>query len=491
MRKPFKRKRIIEIYFVLYLMALILILPGHKDDGGVVDDTSSSNIFDYPYSLKPISNILNAKVLITPDTVEILSMDSINTIYYTGDIDKIDFEFFIKDLSINNQMRLGISKKSSNKYFRIREDLKRQAAIFSWMPPTNDPTDKTYLVTVNAKIKGNNKAEEEVMISTEFSINVDFLTLEDMAKTVTLAADNPINSIDMEYIKSLAQRQSMNTGELIIIPGHEVINTLAAERWTNLLYLNGIDLSSELKKKPEISIEHSDNENGGSATLTLTKDNSIIVEGVAPDYGSNKIKVVVTRYDGKRVETEFPIILRSIGNPKIPKIMYPEITYIIDPKMPALTSLNSYCLLKNNKGNILKKVMGKDKIRFSPSDSDTNTSIYLERYINNRLSDQTHKCKIIGRPSPKITYMQKINKNEYKISTYSIGYYRGRENEVEKLMLTGNADYYPLAGSMQINKKEHSYEQYFMIIPKDKNKPFTFTVQAVSIDGKKSVINKK
>jgi hypothetical protein len=492
MKKPFKRKRIIEIYFVLYLMALILILPSGKDDDNGSGDAPGTGIIDFPYSLKPVSNVLNAKILISRDTMAILNIDSINTIYYTGEVEDIDFEFVVEDLSINSELRISEYKAESNKYFKIKEDRRRQAAVFTWLPPTSDPRDKTFMVTVNAKIKPKTAGEvpEDIVISTDFSINVDFVTPHDIRREMTgdfYVDDIPGYPGQEEAIGQVQIPQvRMNTGDLSIFPGHNIINSLAGEEWSNHLIVTGIDLQREMRGEPRLIVEHSDESNGGNARFQITPDNGIIISGTAPDYGSNKIRMVITRYDGKTVETEFPVVLKMIGTPEMPKVMYPEITYIIDPMMPALTTGNSYSLLKTSGGREISKAIGSQKIRFTPAHSDTGTSVYVERYINNRSADKTRKCRIIGNPAPTITYVQKISDTEVKIGTFSRGFIDGRQNITEKLILTGNAEYYSLSGQLVINNRKHTYEQSFMINPKDDSKPFTFTVQAVSVEGKKS-----
>ncbi len=494
MKKPFKKKRIIEIYFVLYLMALILILPGKKEDGGAVEDEASSNIFEFPFSLKPVSNILNAKILIDRDSVTILNMDSLNTIYYTGDVQDIDFEFVVEDLSINSEVKID-NNNNTNKFFKIQEDENRQAAVFSWVPPLNDPSDKTYLVTVNAKIKPNNTDDiaEDITVSTEFSINVDFLTPKDLATSAQYIDGGEFLDDDTQIFPAgqMVQAPSMNTGDLLLMPSYPVIKALAGDEWSNSINLSGINLQNELSKKPEIKVIHNPAGNGGTGNVKIiTKDNQMFIEGVAPDFGTNKIIITVTRIDGTKAEANFIVSPSEIGTPKIPKVMYPEITYVLDPQMPVVSNTNSYCILRTTKGQELEKIFGSDKLKFTPTRSDTGQSVYLERYLNNRLIDKTKKIRIVGNPPPKII-IQKNESNEVTIATFSRGFFNGRENTVEKLIIEGNAEYFSLSGQMRVDSRKHTYDQHFKVMPKDKSKPFTFTIQAVSVEGKKSEILRK
>lgn len=492
MIKPFKRKRIIEVYFVLYLMAIILILPPQKIDNIDREGAKTMNVYQFPFSLKPVNTVLNAKILYNNDSLQLISLDSINTIYYTGDIEDIEFEFMVNDLSINQELLLNTRNKTKTKLFSISEDKKRQAAIFKWTPQLNHPQDRTYLVKVKAKIKPkfdaeNPNSQDIITINTEFSINVDFVSKNEFADITLYQDSTDIQDLQNTITRYINQNPAVNTGDLFILPGKPVISTLAGESWINELLINGIDISNELKTAPKISIAHSDEGNGGIAKLTVMKDNSLVIEGIAPDYGSNKVTVTLTRIDGKQSQTSFNVLLESIGNPILPKTMLPEIKYTLDPQLPALSSQNSYSLLINSSGKELDKQIGGRKFIYSPSWNDTGTYVYIERYLNNRRYDRSSKSTIIANPKPKILYVQKISEKKVKISTFSEGIFRGRENIVDKLIIEGNASYYPLSGEMR--SKNNSYEQFFILTPKNKSKTFSFKVRAVNIQGHKSIKN--
>ncbi len=489
MSKPFKKKKGIEIYFVLYLMALMLIIPT-KNQNNTDDAANNTNVFQFPFSLKPVGTVLNAKILLSGDSTKIISIDSLNTIYYTGEVSDIDFDFIVKDLSVNQQLVLNMNKRSSTRYFKITEDNPHKAAIFSWKPPTNDPRDKTYLVVVKARVKPKDKkyGEEYITITTEFSLNIDYVTQSEL----DFASSN-LDSINRNLSFGLQNIGWMdfpkaNTGELFILPGSVVIETLSGEKWANQLFITGIDLQTELKNKPEIIIERSDPGNGGSASYEITKDNTILLNGVAPDYGTNKIRFSLTRNDGRKTETEFSVVLKNIGNAKLPQTMYPEIEYRIDPQLPALSTQNAYSVLKTAKGEVIQQVAGGKKLVYTPEPRDTGDYVYLERYLNEKLYDKTTRAKILANPHPKISYIQSVGDDKIKVFTYSYGKTEGRDNIVTELIISGNADYYPLGGQMK--SQNYTYEQQFMIQRSNKSKPFTFTVSARNAEGKKSEIKR-
>lgn len=489
MSKPFKRKKGVEIYFVLYLMALMLIIPA-KNEKNSDDTANATNVFQFPFSLKPVGTVLNAKILLSGDSTKIISIDSLNTIYYTGEVSDIDFDFIVKDLSVNQQLVLNINKKSSTRYFKITEDIAHKAAIFYWKPPTNDPRDKTYLVVVKARVKPKNKkyGDEYITITTEFSLNIDYVTQSEL----DFASSN-LDSINQNLsfgVQNLSWMDfpKVNTGELFIFAGSAVIETLSGEKWSNQLFITGIDLQTELKRKPEIIVERSDPGNGGSADYEISKDNTIIIHGVAPDYGSNKIRFSITRNDGRKTETEFSVVLKNIGNAKLPQSMYPEIEYRIDPQLPALTTQNAYSVLKTSKGEAIQQVAGGKKIVFAPELRDTGQYVYLERYLNEKLYDKSPRVRILANPHPRISYISTVTDDKIKVFTYSFGKTDGRDNVVTELIITGNADYYPLSGQMK--SQNYTYEQQFMIQRSNKSKPFTFTVSAKNAEGKKSEIKR-
>ncbi|MFA5512498.1 MAG: hypothetical protein WC313_08605, partial [Candidatus Kapaibacterium sp.] len=79
-----RKKRFVEIYFILYLAALVLLIPGKRDNElADEDEKSRPGIYQIPFSLKPEKNSLTASLRLDSNGITMISIDSVNTIYYT------------------------------------------------------------------------------------------------------------------------------------------------------------------------------------------------------------------------------------------------------------------------------------------------------------------------------------------------------------------------------------------------------------------------
>ena len=96
-----RKRRLVEIYFILYLSALLFLLPdGKKDD---VDSIGTGiQIYQPSFNLIPEKNTLICRVVLDSAGPRIMYLDSVNTIFYTGDVEDVNFEFTVEDQTINS-----------------------------------------------------------------------------------------------------------------------------------------------------------------------------------------------------------------------------------------------------------------------------------------------------------------------------------------------------------------------------------------------------
>ena len=146
------KRRTIEIYFILYLAALIFLLP----DGSEVFRTGKGTgikVFQPEFVLLPDKTTLTCRAIFDSSGTKIISLDSVNTIFYSGDVEDVKFDFIVEDQTLKNSLTLNSESKPTTKFFRIEEHRDKQAAFFYWTPPTHDQFSKIYLVKVIATAK--------------------------------------------------------------------------------------------------------------------------------------------------------------------------------------------------------------------------------------------------------------------------------------------------------------------------------------------------
>jgi hypothetical protein len=489
--KSTRKRRVIEIYFILYLAALVLLLPGGKVLRKIANNDDSNFAQPFNFTLQSEKSNLFCKAQVDSSGLKILELDSINTIYYSGDVDDVHFEFLIEDQSAHQSLKLSSDSRTSTKYFRIVEDPQRRCAIFYWYPPLFDYNNKLYLVQVFATgkpstILNNNKESKTVVtIKTQFTLN---LTLTNQIGIAIQPFSELGNSIftDNSSKQNLFQTfQSFSSGNFGLFPGQSSITKISLQNWTNELYANNINLVNDLAISPQVSyILEPDANNGGFASLYETIDNKLVIQGKTPSYGSMKVFVKITRkYDAEEFTASFSVTPSLIEQPVIPKIIYPEKTILINPRLPLTGKVKAY--LKHG-DKILALSNGGENISFTADNSDVGKELTFERYLDGNLYGQRYLCKVENYPDPEIREVQRISNTEVRVVTRSWGIYKGEKNEVIKFeIVDGNAKYYDLRGYLQDTKDQPTL-QYFKFVPQNPDKPFEFKIRAVDRRGKYS-----
>lgn len=482
-----KNRKTVEIYFILYLAALILLIPEAKDNNEVIKEISTNSDINFDIDAEKS----NMNCIVTRDSLGnyIYTLDSINTIYYSGKVENVNFEFFVEDISLNHKVKIADSSDNT-RFFKIKEIDALQIAEFYWHPPLSINSDKVYNVEVKAKGFYTNQAGrvEELESFTSFSLNVNFL----------------INDINMETIayennEDESSRTNTNNFEnssfrysalpsLRLYPQNANLNTAPLEKWENIIYVSGLNPKEDLRDNPSIKVlSNSDNNPGNAVIIDILKDR-LIMGGKSPESGTMSVQLTLKRQqDGSEVTTEFSVNSESISDPFYKEIMFPDISYIIDPNLPLLTNEKTTALLIDQDGNILAKSNRGMEFNFEPKESDVGKVIYLERRIDDQIYGQRYRIQILNYPIPEIIRVQRLANNKLRIYTNSYGVYNNKTNYIEKInIIEGQIDYEEKIGLAQENN-ENTISQVFEIQFKSNSEP-SFKIQLVNLKGQKSEI---
>ena len=419
-----RKKRIIEIYFVLYLAALILLIPSKEEKSINNNGDDKLKVFQLPFSLRAEKTSLNAIYRIDSAGIRIISIDSVNSIFYTGNVEKVDFEFIVEDKYLNQNLVLKSDEQDKSNYFSFYENSSNSSAKFLWKPTVTDRRNKTFIVTVIAKAISRDSlnfgkiVEDKLQFSLNLSINNENengLVLSQNNQTIVSSQPAANPSSNSEVI--------IPQGNLILLPRDEIIKTIAYDNWENEITIFGLNPSRDIRKQPDLIISREpDNNIGGNAKIAGFTENSVLIRGEAPGYGTLRIKLKLIRHsDGQEVTKEFKVIPQLLEEPKIPTVMYPGITYQIDPKMPFITGKNIVAELRDSQGHTYSKSQNGNSFSFTPSVSDTGKTLYLERYISGNLLGQKYQIKVNYYQKPEIFRITETAANQIRIYTNSYG----------------------------------------------------------------------
>ncbi|GAB1372391.1 hypothetical protein MASR1M45_24530 [Candidatus Kapaibacterium sp.] len=491
-----QRNKTIEIYFILYLAALVFLIPGKE---GEVNDELSFNksnprIFQLPFGLKPEKNTLAATVKLDSTGLRITSFDSVNTIFYTGNVRDVKFDVSIEDRSTRQVLAIDENTAGSNLFFRYNVDQSNQMLRFVWNPPFYDRQNKTYIVRVSAQCISNEASSQGQIVEdvVQFSLVINYIT--DFDSNLLFANESGAlinNQIQDSAINSLVPVYTP-PANLFMTPREEIIRALAYSTWENELSIFGLDPKFDLRKQPDIKlIREPDNRIGGSARIVGFTPSSIILKGETPGYGTLKVAVSMIRHsDGKEAIREFKVVPQMMEDPKFEQIMYPAVKYIFDPRLPIISGQKASSYLKSSDGKIVATSSNGGKFEFTPALSDTGKIFIFERYLDNNLIGQKYSVKVQMYPIPEIARISDMGNRTIRIFTNCYGYHQGAENYITKIeILQGNVKIREVIGAQRNEEDKMVFRQVFEITSNSGESQLTFRIQAVALNGQKSEIS--
>ncbi len=492
MQSSKRRRRIVEIYFILYLAALIFILPESSFKPGGGNGQEIIGDFQSGFSLIPEKSALICNAIVEPNGYRITKIDSTNVIFYTGDFEDIQFEFTIEDQTTNRSVTLRPDKNYSAKYFRVVEVPDKKAAIFYWRPQYLENFNTTYLVKVVATAKSKKAFGTKYPERFTYKATAQFTLLVVLMNAVTgeqtiAQGPNQSPSFPMNIFEQSQQIPTgFGVGKVSISVTTPNVVQLAYQQWTNTINATNVNLASDAKL--DLVVKTEPENNGGTAQISETKPDYVVIRGKTPGYGRMSVELVIRRkYDGQEARTSFVVVPQQIEKPIFREYIYPGQTDTIDPRLPLVGGELKTLIKEGNK--IRASSFGGSPIYFTPELADTGKRLSLERYIDNNLLGQVYTIYVLDFPLPKILDVINTGNRVVKVVTQAFGIFNRERNEIVRLEIDGNVSekYIDLRGELQdFNGNPPYRKQYFQLKPKDATKPFVFNVVAVDRYGRRT-----
>jgi hypothetical protein len=483
---PTQKRKSIEIYFILYLVALVMLISGGKDIINKNDDNNQFSGIEFPFRIKSEKPLLTCKVITDTNGQKQCQLDSINYIFDYGNVKDVKYEFVVEDAELKHRILLS-NNEIGNQIFSFIYDDKNRTVIFRWYPNIENAINKTFNVYVTATATHIGKTSQKLKAKTQFALVItnDYLSNTHYEQIVS-NNNNISNTFSPQSIPRYYQPQ-MSPTEFNLKSQAQIIKGIAGDTWENEIVCYGFNPKIDLLKSPVIEINNTPNDNGASITSNVLKDNSIFLKGKVPDVGKSKVLVSVQRKgDLKEQKIYFDIYPISIQLPNVPSTMFPNIEYSITPNVPSdMNDIASYIKEKEN-DKVRFRSFNNSIIKFLPNSDDIGKILTFERYYNGKLIGQKYQIKVIDFPSPQITRLSEKNDNEIILETISYGIYNGMYNTINEVKLSGNAKYTQKYGKTHINRSKFEFIEQFLITPNDYSKPFKFNVYIIDQSGKSS-----
>lgn len=495
-----KYRRHIEIYFVLYLAALLLLLP---DEQGTQDSSGSSALvsalLQTGFSIVPEKNYLAARLQRDSSGNAILSLDSLNTIHAVGNVQDVRYEFFIEDQSLQETLRLTAGSSPSPRVFRVTQDAATGNATFIWRPLTNEQYSRTFTVRVVARARPTippalmnnanlrrqletiiNNEETALTARTRFDVAVTFA-----GSTEAMAASGGPGRIDtvinMNFPPNGAQfSPTVISGEPVFDLEFKQIDAFAGQQWNNEARLYNLDLRQGLKETPRLIL--SSDRHGGTAYVEKidAANNTIVLRGTAPTSEFMRVQLVAVRAaDNRQVITEFTVRPTPMTQPDIPATMYPKQQYTINPQLPMLTGQQVSAVLYDGDEERYTSKQG-EAFRFTPQESDIGKKLRFERYIGGKKIGESYTIRVIDYPPPRVL---SVNAEQTRLVVKTQGF--GPRTDIGKRvrLLTEDRenclDPRELYGNYTYDTTSNAHIQMFELPKIDPSRPASCTVVAV------------
>jgi hypothetical protein len=456
----------------------MLLIPDlkEKDNNNGPNSTSDNSLF----KIFPEKTVLNTRISLDSIGYNILASDSINLIYYSGNVKDIEFDFQIENKVLNQVININSESNIWN-YFKYRNVPELRAVYFIWKPPIIDRRSYVYNVKVSASAVVDifDKSLKKNVLrkfnsKTQFSLVVSYF--DKQTGLPFLASQKDTNT--STNFSTIPTGGTINTGEIFFDFESKKINALTTEEWTNKINLWGINLNSELASKPELKVMNSPDNNLGTAYVKQISNNSIILAGRPPHFGNSRIKIkLVRKSDKSSSEDEFLVYPIPLLEPSFPSIVYPQQNYKIEPNLPEINE-KSFLVRIQADNKILYSSTNTNSFSFSADDNQIGKTLYLERFINGVQYGKSYPINVKQFPAPQIVRIQNIGSKKTRIIINSFGFVDGSENFIKNIDIIGNAVYSEIIGQSSFNRSNLMFTQVYEVKAKIDGAPFEFKIKA-------------
>ena len=471
-RRPRRR---IEIYFVLYLVALVLLLP----DRATIVEPGATALPNLRLDLQP--ERVRMELQIIRDSlggVRVESLDSINVIRYTADIDDLRITARIEEVETGQVMTISPGE-STTSLFDIESQPERQAVLFRWHPDLSALTPRTFRITVNGTAvptgSGGANSSDDDRLPSGLRLNGS----AQFVLTTNVQNEGPSRLIALQTIYDTVRVNELGgnneLGTFWVDVTREKILTMPTREWTNRIAIGGADPVRDLTGMPSVRASMQ----GVELERTFdTAQRAIVVKGRAPRSGSYTVTVTARRRDGKTAEASFTVGSIPLPSVDVPDVMYPGIEYTIDPRLPELEDVRAVLKM----GDVEINTTRSGALRFTPQMRDTGSSITFERYVDGQRAGAPTQIKVRSFPAPEIIDVRSFGSGERK--KVIVKFYGDPNRDRPFLdVIDGNAlpprKQYGNRHAADPNEKPTvSWLEEFLVDRKESNKPFVFKLRA-------------
>jgi len=479
MAKAAKRRKSVEIYFVLYLVALVLLMP----DRDLGPQNSSIDSGQRRIELYPEKIRLECKIeRDSGGPVRVISNDTVNTIRYSPALTSMQVRATIEDIETGQVLSIEDTSSGSVQFASLGIEADRGVITFAWRPPMTTMTSKTFRVTIQVSgvPQGDQASSAPALGSTQFVLTT--VVNDQLPPQIVLLGGGTDTLIMQDTTRRLFGEQL--SAEFWMEPSRPTIMAAAGREWVTRVSLGGADPNRDLVQLPSVRVA-----SGSMVDLVrYFEQRTLIIKGKAPLNGTSVIEVTATRSDGKQARTTFSVQTVVTATPKIPDAVYAGVELQIDPLLPSVEAAKA--ILRDGDREVAYTSNG--MLRYTPSNLDTGKVLLFERYIDNQV-DYSDKILVRSFPPPVVREIRRGSESNVKNVVVQFFAAERGSNRPRLAIIDGNAgNVRRLSGFLRPADNQRptvSWIEVFEVTRKDLDKPFSFRVQAFDESGRASAVS--
>ncbi|MBU3698683.1 MAG: hypothetical protein FGM33_01550 [Candidatus Kapabacteria bacterium] len=476
-RQP--RRPRVEIYFILYLLALVLLMP----DGVVPSSDEVASRAPLRIELFPERIRLTCEVKRdSSGGVRVLGLDSTNVIRYSPELTNVSVRAVIEDVTSGQTLTIEPDGNSPTRFASIRHDEGRSAFVFSWRPLLDAAQSKTFRVIIQASGVPVNGIATDAMSavgSTQFVLTTvvndrqppELVFIPGRRDTLVLR-EGPVTS-----------EGASSPAEFWIEPARDQVLTFSSQEWSNRITIGGADPQRDLAEMPTVRLS---GEPMSDVSRSIDQ-RTLIVRGRAPRSGTSTVEVTARRADGMVRTTSFRVMAMTYSTPSVPDVVYPGVEYVIDPKIPA-DRPGLRAVVRDGSREIASTTEGVMRVRFAIR--DTGRSMTFERSIDGVVEMNAQSIQVRPFPPPVIREIRRETDPNKRLVVVQFWSQDRGENRPQIRVVDGNVGAVrKLSGYLRQADNARpavAWLEVFEVTRKDASKPFTFRVVASDERGRES-----
>jgi hypothetical protein len=492
-----RRRRRVEIYFVLYIAALVLLLPERNEPMGLSNWVQDQGIGSF--QLQPEKTTLTCRfVRDSGGTWRIAERDTAVLIRYNGDVTDVSYEFRIEDQRSHQVLSISTGAAAPTQMFTVSANEDLHAADFRWQPDRSDITSKTFLVRVIATAtpvvptSGANSSDAAVATNIRLRAETQFMVTQvvddaEAPRTIYVITQGTAQAqLDSTRLSTTAAA----AGEFWLQSQQQRIVELSGRRWTNRVAVGGADPTLDLARPAAVRI---DGDQRAAATVSVELDRArreLVVSGVTQATGALSVTVDAVRRDGKSATTSFTVQAEPLPAAVAPDVVYPGLRYVIKTGLPTLSDADVAAVIVEN-GRVVQRTSD-DELVVEPQIGDTGSVWVFERRINGQPVGSSKTIRVSSFPAPLIVNVAAGERGGKPYRRITVMYH-GSSNRPSLEVVDGNAQKprTQFGNHRPADPKERPtvrYYEEFDVFPASSDRPFTFRVRATDARGFTSAV---